>query len=198
MILDGRLFIILVVTIRFISDQEVILYNKYHEILKVNIISKKSQAVIKEDNGLFSKILTGIITVITPSYEDFSFFSKWAQSRNYFAFVIRNIEIKIFDLELKEVSTLRINARFPKIFYLSNDTFLLINNDNEVYRINGNAPKLEKIVLKDTPKTILSFAKLENEYFFLHVESNLKCQEGRVYDLRGNLISRRPVPNHLR
>lgn len=124
-------------------------------------------------------------------------YTYWAQSKNFIAVKASKNNLKLFDKQSKEKKTFKSEIGIEHILYLSNDLFLVLTYRN-AYRVDGKTSVIEKIELEDAPYIIYTGTTLEDNYFFLHVKLDDQSYGERVYDLKGNLISKIEVPDNFR
>lgn len=165
---------------RFISDEEVLVAIESGKLTKVNIKTKKSKIILK---GKKNFLYTG--------------FTYWAKSETNFAVKSSESILKILDLEFKEKAELIYEDRIDHVLHTSDNSFLVLCRSG-AYLVDGNAPIVEEISLEEIPEKIQSGTALNKNFFFLHVKVKEDEQEGRVYDLVGNLVSKIAIPNHLK
>lgn len=173
-----KYFFILGANVRFISDEEVILVATPDELLKVNVKLKKSQVISKigDDNR--------------------TTFTNWAKSTNFIATKASKTVLKILDFNFMEKAKLEFDDQIIHVFYLIDNLFLILT-PQRAYKVNASAPETEKIQLENAPKKIYSGTTLKNNCFFLHIIDNDNNFEGRIYSLKGELISRTEVSSSL-
>lgn len=164
---------------RFISDDEVLVVVRSGKLIKVNVKKNETKFCVK---GKFDR--ESVLTF-------------WAKSLDYFAVRTSNHRVKIFNHQFEEIESYKFEEEIRHILHFSKNLFLVLCQ-KEAFLIDQYSQKKNKIDLIDNPIEIYSGACLEKNNFFLHVKVNEKILEGRIYSLKGELISRIKVPMSLK
>lgn len=91
--------------------------------------------------------------------------------------------------QLEQVNEFFFHDRVIHILNLSEDKFLVIL-ETEIHFTDNQALLSEQIELEQLPNRIFSGTILGENRIFLHVKSEENLEEGRVYNLKGMLISK--------